>query len=801
MADDFSIKRWLTTTNHKDIGILYIITALYFLVVAGLLALTFRTQLSGSSQSLLSASSFNQAVTIHGLLMILWILSPMSFGFANYIVPIQIGARDLAFPRLNSLSYWLYLFSGLLLLLTFFLPGGTLDVGWTAYAPLSTGKFTPQPGVTAGALALLMLIASITLSSINFITTIAKLRAPGMTWSRLPLFTWSILYTVIMMLFAFPSLAAGLLFLSTDRVLGTIFFTSLEGGDLLWEHLFWFFGHPEVYIILLPALGILFETVPVHSRRPIYGKKYILGALAVSTLLSFMVWGHHMFATTETALVKKIFSATSVAISLPFEIVTIYLIATMIRGSVRLSTAMLFSLGSITMFVIGGITGVFNASIALDYQLRGSYWIVGHFHFVMAGTVIFALYAALYYWFPKMTGRMFNEKLGKIHFVLSFIGFNMIYFPMFFLTDMPRRIYVYPNETGWEIFNQVATIGGFIFGLTQIFLLINLLRSLRIGSSAGVNPWGGWTLEWLIPSPPPPHNFESTPDMTSGVVTTAKGDQVEGGYVGGEHYSIWPLIISIGTMLAFLGLSIAFPLALVGFAVVMTAIVGWFRDDTHGKFTILEEKIGHWWPYERVPKVKLGIWVFLTAEMMLFSMVISSYIFVRNNSAFWPSPLLVKDILSNITGGVVTVPGVGEVVIHNILLGTINTLILLTSSLSIVLALNSIQNGNIKGLKIWLLTTAFLGATFLVIKGLEWSDLYAEGFTITSGLPASTYYVATGIHGAHVLGGIIAILFLAYKAFKNGFTKEKHEGVEYTGLYWHMVDIIWLFLFPLFYLI
>lgn len=799
LSETFSIKRWLTTTNHKDVGILYLVTSFYFLFFAGFLAMNFRVQLFSANQTFLSASAYNQAVTAHGLMMILWVLSPMGFAFANYIVPIQIGARDMAFPRLNALSYWLYLFSGLLLISSFFMPGGAADVGWTAYAPLSTAKYTPQMGMTAAAAALIMLVTSITVSTINFITTIARERAQGMTWSRMPLFSWGIFYTVIMMLFAFPPLAAGLLLLTSDRVLGTMFFTSSAGGDLLWENLFWFFGHPEVYILLSPALGILFEIIPAFSRRPLYGRKFILGAFAVASIISFLVWGHHMFATTETALVKKIFSATSVAISLPFEIITIYLIATLLKGSIRLSTPMLFALGAIYMFVIGGITGVFNASIALDYWFRGGFWVVGHFHFVMGGTVVFALIGALYYWFPKMTGRMYNEKLGKIHFAISLVGFTLIYFPQFFLYDMPRRIFVYPASAGWDFLNQLSTIGGFTFGTVQLLLLANIFLSLRKGATVGFNPWGAWTLEWLIPSPPPAQNFEAAPKVENNEIIFPKDGSAESIDVE-ERFSPWPIVISVGVTLGMLGVSVFFPLAPLGLAVVLASLVGWFRDDLRGKYTVKEVGVGMW-PFAKVSHEKLGMWTFLTAEMMLFGMIISSYIYIRSNSPVWPSPLLVTDVLSHLGGGVISVPGIGEMVIHNITLGTVNTLVLVTSSLSMALALNAARNGNVKGLKTGLLMTLALGITFMVVKGYEWAGLYSEGFTLTSGLPAATYYIALGLHGAHVIGGLIAIAFLLLKVYRNGSAKESYVGVENTGLYWHMVDVIWLFLFPLFYLV
>ena len=776
MDEGFSLKRWLTTTNHKDIGILYLVTSIYFLIVGGVLALLFRIQLSAPELSFLEASKFNQAVTMHGLIMVLWVVSPMAFAFANYFVPIQIGARDLAFPRLNAMSYWLYLFSGILAALSFFLPGGAPDVGWTVYAPLNTAKYTPQPGMTLGGLALLMLIASITIGTVNFIVTIVRMRAPGITWSRLPMFTWSILLTVIMMLFAFPPLAAGIILLGADRVLGTMFYTSVEGGDLLWEHLFWFFGHPEVYIVLTPALGILFEIVPVFSRRPLYGRKFILGALSAATLISFMVWVHHMFNTTIDPLVKKVFSASTIAISLPFEIVAVYLIATMVGGAVRFRTPMLFALGSITLFIIGGFSGVYNASIALNYALRGTYWVVAHFHYVMAGTVVFALFAGLYYWFPKMTGRMYSERLGRLHFIISFIGFNLLYFPMHFLIGMPRRVFTYPADTGWAAFNSIATIGGFIFGLSTLLLFINLGKNLINGPIIGANPWKGWTLEWTIPSPPPVHNFDSLPDMTKGVLMFNGAPMPP---APKQHHTILPMSLSLGAALIFLGLVVALPIAVIGAVILAVSLAKWFKDDILDRFAAPEAEKAERWPFEHVGKEKLGVWVFLTSEIMLFGALISAYVYVRTRSAFWPpSPQL-----------------------HDVGIGALNTLILLTSSLTMVLALEAIRNGSLRDLKMWLTTTLILGLGFLGIKAFEWSKLAAEGFLPSANLPAAPYYVLTGAHGVHVAAGLVAILYLILKARAGGFSRGDHSAVENTGLYWHLVDIVWVFLFPLFYLI
>ncbi len=507
-----SIRRWLFTTNHKDIGILYLVTALLFGLIGGVFALLIRTQLAlvGLGRNLIDPSTYNQLVTMHGVIMVLFFLSPLAFGFANYIVPLQIGARDMAFPRLNALSYWLYLFGGLVAASSFLL-GGAADVGWTFYAPFSSTQFSPGVGVPLAVAGLLMLIASVMVSTINFLTTILHLRAPGMTLLRMPLFTWSILLTVLMMLFAFPSVAAAALELLADRILGTSYFSSEVGGSILWDHLFWFFAHPEVYIVLFPALGAVAEIIPVFTRRPIYGKNIIIVSLFAAAVLSHFVWVHHMFITGIHPGLRKFMTITTESISIPFGLIFLAFIASLWGGSIRFKTPMLFALGEISLFIIGGVSGVFNSSVALDYRLRGTYWIVAHFHYALVGGAVFGVLAAVYYWFPKMSGRMYNEALGKLHFWLTFVGFNVTFFPQFFLTDMPRRIYTYAAETGWAGFNLISTAGAIIVGLGQIFFVLNLVYSLLRGGNAEADPWGGSSFEWSVSSPPPSHNFDIPP--------------------------------------------------------------------------------------------------------------------------------------------------------------------------------------------------------------------------------------------------------------------------------------------------
>ena len=748
---EVNIREWIMTTDHKKIGILYIITSLYFGFLGGTLGFLIRQQLMSPGNGLLTPQMYNQVVTVHGLVMVLWFVSPLAIGIANYVIPLQIGARDLAFPRLNALSYWLFLFSGLLAAITFFMPGGTIDTGWTVYAPLNTLKYSPQPGLTMAGLALLMLIASVTLGTVNFVVTIAKMRAPGLTWYRLPMYTWGILLTTLLMLYAFPSVTAGVILLAVDRVLGTTWYLSPEGGDLLWENLFWFFGHPEVYIVLFPGLFATLEVIETFTRRPLYGRKYIIWSAATAFILSLIVWGHHMYTTTIPPLVKKFFVAGTMAISWPFGIITILAIISIIGGRVQLKTPMLFALTSIALFVLGGETGIYNASVFLNYHIRGTYWVTAHLHYQLAGATMFGLIAALYYWYPKITGRMYNEKLGKLHWLISTIGFNLLYFPMFFLLDMPRRIYTYDVTTGWGLMNFYATIGSVIFFLAHIFIgFPNLLYSAFKGRPAGNNPWGAWSLEWTVPSPPPPHNFDSIPDVSSGGVMYLNGGRVS----HTEHLSITPFVVALGVFTFFLGFLTLIPIALLGVAIFLYGLFRWYIDDIYDRFAA--EDIGfedH--PYKGVNKEKLGTWVFLASEILLFGALIGAYLFVRANSASWPAGYT----------------------IHDVSIGFLNTIILLTSSMTMALSIAYIKRDNIDGALKALASTFVLGVIFLVIKGVEWSKLYSEGFTITSGLPAVSYFTVTGAHAAHVIVGLFALLYLIVKTLKGGYNSRDYNGI------------------------
>lgn len=508
---------WLTTVDHKRIGILYILGAGLFALIGGLEALLIRTQLAVPNNRVLVGDAYNQVLTMHGTTMIFLVVMPVLAGLGNYVVPLMIGARDMAYPRLNAFGVWMFLLGGLFLNLSFLL-GGAPNAGWFGYAPLTDKTFAPGAGIDFWVLGLQLLgISSIT-SSINFVATILLLRAPGLTLNRLPLFAWTTLVTAFLILFAMPSLSAALFLLFLDRHLGTHFFNPAAGGDpLLWQHLFWFFGHPEVYIMILPAMGIVSEVLPVFSRKPLFGYTAVAYSSVAIGFIGFTVWAHHMFAVGLPPVVNAFFSAASMLVAVPTAIKVFNWIGTLWGGSIRLQTPFLFAAAFVALFVIGGLSGLFLAAVPVDWQVTDTYFVVAHFHYTLFGGSMFAIVAGIYYWFPKITGRFLDERLGRLHFALQFLGFNLSFFPMHFLglMGMPRRIYTYAPGLGWEGLNLLATVGAFVLALGFGVFLVNIARSLIAGAPAPADPWDGHTLEWLTTSPPPPYNFERIPVVHS----------------------------------------------------------------------------------------------------------------------------------------------------------------------------------------------------------------------------------------------------------------------------------------------
>jgi len=508
---------WITTTDHKRIGILYIATSLAFFLAGGVLALVMRAQLAKANADVVDPETYNKLFTMHGTTMVFLVVVPILAGFANYLIPLMIGAGDMAFPRLNALSYWLFLFGGITLYSSWFAVGGAPSAGWTSYPPLSLE--TPGNGQDLWILSLHILSISSLAGAVNFIVTIHNMRTAGMTWMRLPLFAWTIVTYGYLLVAVLPVLSAGLTLMLLDRQAGTNFFRPDEGGNvILYQHVFWFFGHPEVYIMILPAMGIISEVIPVFARKPIFGYT----AIAISTIAigfySMLVWAHHMFAVGLPTFLLGFFMLSSMIIAVPTGIKIFNWLATLWRGNLRFDTPMLFALGFLGVFTIGGLSGIFVAAFPFDWQAHDTYFVVAHFHYVLFGGSMFAIFSGLYYWWPKMFGRRLGEGLGKWHFWLTLIGFNLAFFPqhMLGLLGMPRRVYTYRDDSLWEAYNLISSIGSFVMGVGVLLFVFNIIRTRRRADArTGNDPWVADTLEWYTTSPPPEHNFDRVPYVTS----------------------------------------------------------------------------------------------------------------------------------------------------------------------------------------------------------------------------------------------------------------------------------------------
>ncbi len=590
--------RALATVDHKIIGIRYMATAFLFFVMGGIEALFMRTQLAVPANNALSPEVYNQFFTMHGTTMIFFFATPMLAGFGNYVVPLMIGARDMAFPRLNAFGYWVFLFSGLFMYSSFLL-GAAPDGGWFAYTPLTGLQYSPGLNLDFWGLGLIFLSIGSTGGAINFIVTIFKMRAPGMSLNRMPLFVWTILVASFAIVFAVPPLTTANIFLMLERDFGFHFFQSAYGGNsLLWQHLFWIFGHPDVYIIFLPAAGIVSEIVQTFSRRKIIGYTLLAAAAVATGFISFGVWVHHMFAVGISPLATSLFSVASIVIGIPAGIQVFSWLGTMITGRPRFKTPLLFVCGFLVLFVIGGLTGVMFPAAPFDQQVTDTYFVVAHFHYVLVGGAVFPIFAGLYYWLPKMTGRLLDERLGQWNFWLMFIGFNVTFFPMHILgiLGMPRRVYTYPAGMGWDALNLLETVGGGILAVGILLFVINVIRSLTEGAVAGDNPWEASSLEWATESPTTKHNFHTLPSVnsrdplwdedTSAIFSTDDPTNPENAetfgssVIEGQPETImampedsWvPLLTALGLVVIFLGVLLKF-WWLAGVGVVLTLVL------------------------------------------------------------------------------------------------------------------------------------------------------------------------------------------------------------------------------------
>lgn len=714
---------WLSTVDHKRIGILYLITALVFFVVGGVEALFIRIQLAVPNNSFLHPDTYNMLFTMHGTTMIFLVAMPALFGLANYIVPLQIGGRDMALPRLNAFSFWLVPFGGILLHFSI-LSGGAPAVGWFAYAPLSETPYSSQLGVDYWDVSLLVLGIGSVGTGINLIATVLTQRAPGMTLRKLPLFTWMMFITAFLVILALPVLNAGLAMLLIDRQLGAHFFLPPGGSAIMWQHIFWAFGHPEVYIVALPAFGILSEIIPVFSRKPIFGYEFVASSTLAIGFLSLLVWAHHMFTVGLGHPVDLFFSAASMLIAIPTGIKVLAWSSTMVGGRLRLNTAMLFCIAAVVQFTLAGLTGVSHAITTLDWQTKNSYYLVAHFHYVFVGLIVFAILGAIHYWFPKMSGRMLSERLGQWTFWLMMAGFNLTFFIQHFLglAGMSRRLFTYPDLPGWGWMNMLSTIGTVLMAIASILLVWNIAYALFKGSEADGNPWNAWTLEWATSSPPPVENFHKLPPLQS-----------------------------------------RRPL--------------WDAANPDRPDPAVPER----WKAEsaRPEKNKTSVVLFIISEAGFFGVLILAYLFYTAYPQSGPGPHEL-----------------------NLLKTGIFSLCLFSSSFTIWRAEENLRKRNQNASRFWLGATILLGAIFIVGQGIEYRELYRTGVTVGSNLFSAAFFTLTGFHGLHVIVGLVALLIMLGLVL-HGDVSQKHRahGLEAVGLYWHFVDVVWVFVLSVVYLL
>jgi len=726
---DQGILQWISSVDHKQLGILYLWLAVLFLLVGGVEILLVRVQLFLPGNHFLAPESFDQLFTMHGTTMIFFVLMPAIFGFATYFVPLMIGANDMAFPRLNAFSFWVTFFGGGLLYFSF-IAGGAPDAGWFNYAPLNQYNYSSSQGIDYYCAGLLLSGIGTVAASVNFIVTILRYRVKTMRLQQLPLFVWMILINSFLVLAAFPALNAALAMLLLDRQLHAHFFAATGGGSaILWQHLFWLFGHPEVYILILPTFGIFSEIFPVFSRKPIFGYRIVVGSGIAIALLAFGVWVHHMFATGLGNTVNGFFAASSLLIGVPTGVKIFNWLATMHGGSIRFSVPMLFAVAFLIEFTIGGLSGISFAIVPIDWQLTDTYYVVAHLHFVFIGGSLFGLFAGLFYWLPKISGRMPDERLSRWFFWLFVVGFNLTFLVQHALgmMGMPRRVYTYPNLPGWAILNQISTAGGFMMAIAIGLLVCLLIRTVRKGERAAPDPWDANTLEWTTSSPPALKSFTRVIPVRSTRPFRDYKRPEDADFLEWEPNSDTPPSPSAGHLT-----------------------------------TAAESGSGN----NLMMKLVVG------TEAMFFLCLIMAYVYFSFVPGYRGAQD--RDLDWRTTG--------------------LFSLFLFSSSFTYWRAERNGHMGRNRRMRAWLLLTIGLGLVFLMGQGREYANLLHANVTVSSSLFGSGFFTLTGFHGFHVLVGLLLITIVAASGIR-GKGSIHASVVSTVGIYWHFVDIVWLFVF------
>ncbi|SFJ76600.1 cytochrome c oxidase subunit 1 [Halobacillus dabanensis] len=782
------IMDYIQSTNHRKVGIMYMLSGLLFFFRGGMDALLIRTQLAFPQFEfwVIQGDKYSGVFTTHGTVMIFFVAMPLLIGLMNIAVPLQIGAKDLAYPFLNSLSFWLFFSGAVLFNLSFFFATPP-SAGWTAYAPLSLDEFTKDPGNSFYIFSIQISGLGTLLTAVNMISTIIRHRAQGMKYTRMPLFPWATLITSFLILIAFTALSSGLYLLMFDRLFGTTFFMGEGGNPIYWQHLFWIFGHPEVYILALPAFGIFSDVISTFSKKVVFGYTVMVISIGLIGLLGFMVWVHHMFTVGLGPMVNTFFAITTMLIAVPTGIKVFNWLFTMRGGRIQVTTPMLFALGFIPTFVMGGVTGVMLAIPAADFQFHDSHFVVAHFHYTIIGATVLGIFAGMYYWYPKMFGKSLDEKLGKWHFWLFVVGFHLTFLPMHFsgLQGMPRRTYTYIAEDQVFTFNAMSTVGAFLMGVGMLFFAWNIYRTHKSSKEVSADPWDGRTLEWAVSSPPSEEAFERPPEVfASDPLWKSKMGEKELKFIKSTRpgpvatNSFIPILFAGALFLFSMGMIyqwywLAAVFAIAGFGLLFLR-------------SFLDERIEHYkqkrYKPEDLKKLlhdkRTGFFSYLVIDSIMFLILFTTYVM------FTPAP---------------TGPKPEEVFEARTLI--ISSLFLLPSSLTMLLAEYGLKKGKKGALRAGVWLTLLLGIGFLVAEGHEFYTYIHEGYLIDSNVFMASFYVLVGLHYSHVLFGVgwLSNLLIqqGFRSLPEGLYEEKQTIFSY---YWHFVDLIWIFIIGIVYL-